>query len=76
MEKDQIEAKLWTFDHVSLKSKTAYDVIFKSVLHSDDAFFFHRMGTLINKRLSRDGRETIDKTNALDPARGERAYSS
>ena len=33
--------------------------------------FFHRTGTLINKPLSRDGRETIDKTNALDPVEKE-----
>ena len=67
VEKDQIEAKLWTFDHVSLKSKTAWDVFFLSPFCIQMMHFFIQWETFLNKPLSRDGREAINETNALYP---------
>ena len=31
--------------------------------------FFHRTGTIVNKPLSRDGREAINETNAFEPVK-------
>ena len=37
-------------------------------MHPNDAFF-HRTGTIVNKPLSRDGREAINETNAFEPVK-------